>query len=114
MLRLLGRLAPVFMLLTFIAGLVGTIEAEPDDPTQERPYLLSLPDLSSPRATVQALLENGEAVEKSILEHGVPWLPRVVTLRMIDTVNVENLAESRRELQGMFAGGAAEGCARPY
>ncbi len=103
MLRLLGRLAPVFMLLTFIAGLVGTIEAEPDDPTQERPYLLSLPDLSSPRATVQALLENGEAVEKSILAHGVPWLPRADTLRMIATVNVENLAESRRELQGMFA-----------
>jgi len=103
MLRFLGRLAPVFMLLTFIAGLIGTVEAEPDDPAKDRPYLLSLPDLSSPRATLQALLDNGEAVEKSILEHGVPWLPRADTLRMIDTVNVENLAESRRELQGMFA-----------
>jgi MscS family membrane protein len=103
MLRFLSRLAPVFMLLTFVAGLIGTVEAEPDDPTKDRPYLLSLPDLSSPRATLQSLLDNGEAVEKSILEHGVPWLPRADTLRMIDTVNVENLAESRRELQGMFA-----------
>ncbi|HWB48486.1 MAG TPA: mechanosensitive ion channel family protein [Stellaceae bacterium] len=102
MLCLLGRLSAAFLLLTFIAGIVGIVEAEPDD-AAERPYLLSVPDLSSPRATLQTLLEDGAAAEKSILEHGVPWLPHAHTLRMIDTVNVENLAESRRELQGMFA-----------
>ncbi|HVH79668.1 MAG TPA: mechanosensitive ion channel domain-containing protein [Stellaceae bacterium] len=103
MFRLLGRVSSIFLLLSFIAGLVGTIEAEPEDPAKERPYLLSLPDLSSPRATLQTLLTEGETVEKSIIEHGVPWLPHADTLRMIDTVNVEQFAESRRELQGMFA-----------
>lgn len=102
MFRLLGRLAALFLLLSFFSAIVGIVESE-DYEEAETPYLLSLPDLSSPRATLQTLLQNGEAVEKSVLAHGMPWLPDANTLRLSATVNVNDIAASRQELQSLFA-----------
>ena len=98
MFRVLSRLATAFLVFTFIAAIVGLIESDADEAQVGKPYLLSLPDLSSPRATLQALLQNGDRVEKSVLAHGLPWLPDADTLRMSDTVNVNDIASSRREL----------------
>src|SRR5204862_5541279 len=68
-----------------------------------QPYLFSMPDLSSPRATLTTLISNGDIAARDILAHGVPWVPTPAILRMMDTVNVSDLPASRRELQAALA-----------
>src|SRR5258707_12683010 len=84
--------------LTVVASIAALDKAERSDVATGRPYLFSLPDLSSPRATLQTLVDNGNAVEWAILANGAPWAVSPEIQRMTDTVNVTDLPASRREL----------------
>ncbi|MGE0225042.1 MAG: mechanosensitive ion channel family protein [Acetobacteraceae bacterium] len=67
------------------------------------PYLLSQPDLSSPRATLQALLRNGEIVVRDFMERGPGWGPRPAVRRMIDTLDTTNTAAEMHMLTRALA-----------
>jgi MscS family membrane protein len=103
--RVLGRLASLILFVIFLATLFALTQAEFNDTTHEKPYLLSLPDLSSPRATLQTLIENGDIAGRAIMATGVPWEPTPPILRMMATVDVSDMSESRRELQAALAAG---------
>jgi MscS family membrane protein len=101
--RIVVRLAFVVLGIILLASLVALSRARMVDTTIDKPYLLSLPDLSSPRATLQTLMSNGDIAIKSVLAAGVPWTPRPAMLRMMDTVNVSDATSANRELEAALA-----------
>lgn len=68
-----------------------------DAPGQE-PYLLSMPDLSSPRATLSALLGNADLALRDFKAHGPSRRPRAPMLRMMATLNTEGVPGADRVL----------------
>src|ERR1051325_5951071 len=102
MFRLLGWLAFAILGLILLTVIVALSKAD-FGASIDKPYLFSLPDLSSPRATLQTLIDNGSVLQKAIFTKGVPWVVPPEVQRMMDTVNVSELPASRRELQSALA-----------
>src|SRR4051794_9213834 len=86
-----------------LASALSLTKARFADPSSEKPYLLALPDLSSPRATLQTLITNGDIARRDILANGVPWVPTPAILRMMDTVNVANVTAAGRDFEAAQA-----------
>jgi MscS family membrane protein len=101
--RIVVRLAFAVLALTLIASLVALVRSEAARGANDKPYLLSLPDLSSPRATLDTLLANGEVAFRDVLANGVPWQPSAAMQRMMDTVNVADVSSANRDLEAALA-----------
>jgi len=85
-----------FVVLAGFLGLAGSPHAAED--TADLPYVLSLPDLSSPRATLDTLMENGKQALQLFHELGPGWLPRAPLRRMTDTLDSSQIPPSHRPL----------------
>jgi MscS family membrane protein len=101
--RIIVRLAFAILVLTLAASLFALTKAHFNRATSEKPYLLSLPDLSSPQATLETLMSNGDAALADIITNGVPWSPGPEILRMMDTMNVSDMPAASRELDAALA-----------
>jgi MscS family membrane protein len=97
--RTIVRLAFAILIITLVTSIVALSRAHLSGATNEKPYLVSLPDLSSPRATLQTLLTNGDVATREVVANGVPWLPTPAMLRMMSTVNVADVASASRDLE---------------
>lgn len=62
------------------------------------PFLLSQPDLSSPRATLHALLSNAEFARRDFEALGPTWKPRPALQRMMATIDTEGVGSAHRVL----------------
>ena len=65
------------------------------DPRDEEPFLLSMPDLSSPLSTITALLTNAEIARRELQAYGIAWRPRPAALRMIATLETSEFPSPR-------------------
>ena len=101
--RIVVRLAFVMLAATLLASLVALSRDQMAATTNDKPYLLTLPDLSSPRATLETLISNGDIALQEVLTAGVPWQPSPAMLRMMDTVNVSDAASASRDLEAALA-----------
>ncbi len=101
--RFVVRLAFAALFVVLIASLVALVRSQSAVPPEETPYLLALPDLTSPRATLETLMVNGDIAKRSVLTYGVPWAPTPAMLRMMDTVDVSAAATAGRELEAALA-----------
>jgi MscS family membrane protein len=72
-------------------------------PAADEPFLLSMPDLSSPRATIAALLANTQVANRELMASGVAWSPRPAALRMIATLDLGELPVPRLTLGAVLA-----------
>ena len=101
--RIVVRLAFVVLAAMLTASLVSLVRSDMTQAANETPYLLSLPDLSSPRATLDTLMSNGDTAFRDVMAGGVPWQPSAAMLRMMDTVNVADVASANRDLEAALA-----------
>src|SRR6185312_2231703 len=97
--RIVVRLAFFLLFVMLFASIVALGRAQFSDATRDKPYLMSLPDLSSPRATLETLLANGTIAVREVLASGVPWQPSAAMLRMMDTINVAEVVAANRQLE---------------
>ncbi len=67
------------------------------------PFLLFMPDLSSPRATIAALRTNAELARRDLLAHGPTWVPRPSVLRMLSTLDLSSYPLPPRTLAAVTA-----------
>lgn len=93
----------VCLMITVWMMLCGApMPARAADPTAGRPghapFLLSLPDLSSPRATIDALLSNAEVARIDFETLGPTWKPRPALLRMMATIDTDGMPSGHRIL----------------
>ena len=68
------------------------------DASAHEPFLLSMPDLSSPRATLNALLTNAEHARHDFETLGPTLNPRPALLRMMDTIDTDGVVSAHRIL----------------
>jgi len=101
--RIAVRLAFVVSAAMLIGSLVALVHSDAARSANDKPYLLSLPDLSSPRATLDTLISNGDIAMQEVLAGGVPWQPSAAMLRMMDTINVAEVASASRDLEAALA-----------
>ena len=78
-------------------GAFGSV-ARADDLGPDAPFLLSMPDLSSPRATLDALRANGDVVTQRLTTQGIGWTLPPTILRMIATLNVSEVGGAHVKL----------------
>ncbi|HUC19051.1 MAG TPA: mechanosensitive ion channel domain-containing protein [Acetobacteraceae bacterium] len=83
---------------SILAWLAVPGPARAADRAKDQPFLLSMPDLSSPRATIAALRTNTESAFKDLLAHGLTWKQRPAVLRMIATFDIGNLPSPRQTM----------------
>ncbi len=86
-----------------IGSAVSLLKTRLPDGSTNKPYLFSLPDLSSPRATLETLITNGDIAARDIFTNGVPWAPTPAMLRMMDTINVVDVAAANQEVAAALA-----------
>jgi MscS family membrane protein len=72
-------------------------------PAADEPFLLSMPDLSSPHATIAALLANTQIANRELMANGVAWTPRPAVLRMIATLDLGASTVPRLTLGAVLA-----------
>jgi MscS family membrane protein len=95
------RLVVSIVIAALLAWLGSAGPARADDP--HTPYLLSMPDLSSPRATLRTLLTNAEVARRDFHALGPAWEPRPAVLRMMDTLDTSAVPAGQRLLAAAFA-----------
>ena len=86
----------LFLLLT--ACIILSASPCSADTADDVPYLLSMPDLSSPRATLLTLMTNGRHAMRLFEELGPGWLPRAPLRRMTDTLDARQIPPAQRPL----------------
>lgn len=91
---------PVVFLVTILwMALFGAmVPARAADPPGHLPFLLSMPDVSSPRATLDALLSNAELARHDFETLGPTWKPRPALLRMMSTLDTDGVPSAHRLL----------------
>lgn len=70
---------------------------------EDEPFLRSMPDLSSPRATIAALRTNAQAAYRDLVAFGPKWPPRPSVQRMIATLNTSGILPNQRTLAAATA-----------
>lgn len=101
--RFVVRLAFVLLVTILCLSALSLFHARFDIGMDEKPYPLAQPDLSSPRATLLTLLENGQIAHRQIAAFGVPWTQTPAIQRMMDTMNVQDRPIATRELDSAVA-----------
>ncbi len=91
------------LIAALLAWLAIAAPARAADTAEGEPFLLSMPDLSSPRATIASLRSNAEIASRDLLAHGPAWSPRPAVLRMIATLDIRALPSPRRTLAAVSA-----------
>ena len=89
------RLASFLFLTAYLSLAAPPCSAQTTD---DLPYLLSMPDLSSPRATLLTLLTNARHAMQLFEELGPGWLPRTPLRRMTDTLDSRQIPTAQRPL----------------
>jgi MscS family membrane protein len=91
------------LIAAMLAALAITAPACAGAPAEDKPFLLSMPDLSSPRATIASLLANAETARRELVAYGPAWTPRPAVLRMIATLDIGGFPLPRRTLAAVIA-----------
>jgi len=94
--------ALALVLVALAAGAFDSV-ARAADLGPDAPFLLSMPDLSSPRATLDALHSNGDVAVRLIGNEGIGWTLPPAILRMIATLNVSEVAGAHVQLTAALA-----------
>lgn len=92
------RPAVLAVLLLAVALLLPRLAAAQEALGPDSPYLLTMPDLSSPRATLEAIMTNGDIVEQEFLSRGPSWTPRPSMRRMVETIDLSEMSAAHRML----------------
>ncbi len=72
-------------------------------PAKDEPFLIFMPDLSSPRATIAALLANADLARRELLARGPAWTPRPAVLRMVATLDAGEFPLPRLTVNSVLA-----------
>ena len=93
------------LLVLLVAVMIVSLAApaRPADRSENEPFLLFMPDLASPRATIDSLVANFELVRREIAAYGPAWSPRPALLRMISTLDIGGFPRPRRTLTAVVA-----------
>lgn len=90
--------ALALVLLAFACLLPRATRAQHRELGVDDPYLLTMPDLSSPRSTLEAIMTNGDIVEQEFMTRGPSWIPRPSMLRMVETIDSSEMSAAHRLL----------------
>ncbi len=91
------------LIVAVLAWPIAPGQARAAGPAEGQPFLLSMPDLSSPRATIAALRTNTDNALQDLLSHGLAWNPRPAVLRMIATFDIGSLPSPRQTMAAVTA-----------
>ncbi|MGE0416472.1 MAG: mechanosensitive ion channel family protein [Acetobacteraceae bacterium] len=91
------------LLLALLVLIAPAVPSRAETLDEKAPFILTMPDQSSPRATIEALRSNGDIALHDFLTEGPTWPPRPALFRMAATLDTSELPVGQRILATALA-----------